>query len=72
MYRERIVNLKQASQYSHQQERREDDEEDVSRYCMPLRRKEDILEFERGSTRQHRLENSRWKSYVTVTRLTTK
>jgi hypothetical protein len=38
----------------------EDEEEEVSSYCMFIR-KDSILEIERGSIRSYSMENSLWK-----------
>jgi hypothetical protein len=41
-------------------EGKEDEEEDVSSYCITLR-KQKILEIERSGSRSHCVENSLWK-----------
>jgi hypothetical protein len=46
---------------------RKDEEEDVSRYWITLR-KQTLLEFERLSTRSHGLENSFWKRLWTCSK----
>ena len=46
---------------------RQDEEEDVSSYCMRLGN-EKVLEIERGSTRSGSMENSLWKKHRPVVR----